>query len=158
MINKIKELITKYRELITYVIAGMLTTLVNWATYTLFVRFILNSIRTAELKATVSSAIAWVAGVIFAYIINKLWVFESKSMAPAVVAKEFTSFVASRAVTGVMEVFGLPLLMKIGLDQTIFGVEGALAKVIISIVVIILNYVFSKLVIFKKPKNTEETE
>lgn len=157
MINKIKELMIKYRELITYVIAGILTTLVNWTTYTLFVHFILTSIKKAELRATVSSAIAWVAGVIFAYIINKLWVFESKSMAPAVVAKEFTSFIASRAVTGVMEVFGLPLLMRIGLNQTIFGVEGALAKAIISIAVIILNYIFSKLVIFKKPKDTKET-
>lgn len=152
MIEKIRELIKKYRELVTYVISGGLTTLVNWATYTLFVHFFLTGISNTELRATISNAIAWIVGLIFAYFINKLWVFESKSMAPAVVVKEFLSFTAARAVTGVMEIFGVPLLMRIGLNQTLFGVEGAIAKIAVSVIVIILNYVFSKLIIFKKPE------
>ncbi len=67
--------------------------------------------------------------------------------------KEFISFVAARAVTGVIEIFGVPLLVKIGLNQRIFGVDGALSKVIVSVVVVVLNYVFSKLIVFKNKKN-----
>ncbi|MGN0458703.1 MAG: GtrA family protein [Eubacterium sp.] len=145
MINKVKNLITKYRELITYVIAGGLTTLVNWVVYTLLVHF-------AKTGIGVSNAVAWVVSVIFAYVINKLWVFESKSTAPKIIFKEFFSFVGSRALTGAMEIFGVPFLVSIGLNQRIFNIEGALSKVIVSVVVIILNYVFSKLIVFKKEK------
>lgn len=143
MIAKIKELIIKYKELITYIIFGGLTTLVNWATYTVLVHFTPAGI-------TISNAVAWVVGVIFAFVTNKLWVFESKSLAIGVLAKEFISFVAARAVTGVLEIFGVPFLVKIGLDQTIFSIEGAWSKLIVSVAVVILNYVFSKLIVFKK--------
>lgn len=159
MIEKIRELLFKVfkkdsflgkiidkfftKEIITYLIFGVLTTLVNWACYTVLVKYIHCSI-------TLSNAVAWVAGVLFAFITNKIFVFESKSFAPAKVIKEFVSFVAARAITGVMEIFGVPLLVKIGLDQTIAGVEGAVSKVIVSVAVIILNYVFSKLIIFRK--------
>ena len=148
--NKIKELIIKYKELITYFIFGVLTTLVNWAVYTALVFALPDSIQEG-VKITVSNAVAWVAGVIFAFITNKIWVFESKSFEMNI--KEFISFVAARAVTGVIEIFGVPLLVKIGLNQRIFGVDGALAKVIVSVVVVVLNYVFSKLIVFKNKKN-----
>ena len=147
--NKIKELIIKYKELITYFIFGVLTTLVNWAVYTALVFALPDSIQEG-VKITVSN---WVAGVIFAFITNKIWVFESKSFEMDICIKEFISFVAARAVTGVIEIFGVPLLVKIGLNQRIFGVDGALAKVIVSVVVVVLNYVFSKLVVFKNKKN-----
>ncbi len=150
--NKIKELIIKYKELITYFIFGVLTTLVNWAVYTALVFALPDSIQEG-VKITVSNAVAWVAGVIFAFITNKIWVFESKSFEMDICIKEFISFVAARAVTGVIEILGVPLLVKIGLNQRIFGVDAALAKVIVSVVVVVLNYVFSKLVVFKNKKN-----
>lgn len=150
MIDKIKVLIKKYRELITYVIAGGMSTLVNWAAYTAAVK--LTPLGDSLTGITISNAIAWVVGVIFAYFINKLWVFESKSFKADVVVREFLEFVTARAITGVMEVFGVPLLIKIGLSQTIFGIKGAIAKLLVSVIVVILNYVFSKLIIFKKKK------
>lgn len=152
MIEKIKQLIIKYRELITYVIAGGLTTLVNWLTYTAMVK--LTTLGDSLTGITISNAIAWIVGVIFAFVINKLWVFESKSKKAKVVIFEFISFTAARGVTGLIEIFGLPALIKIGLSQTIFGIEGMLAKVLVSVIVVILNYVFSKLIVFRK-KNEE---
>lgn len=145
MIKKIKALILKYSEIIKYVIFGALTTLLNWAVYTCFVEL-------TPIGIGLSNAIAWVAGVLFAFITNKIWVFESKSLAPMILLKEFISFVAARIFTGVIEIFGVPLLVKLGLSRTIFGIDGALAKVTVSIIVIILNYVFSKLIVFKKDK------
>lgn len=151
MIEKIKQLIIKYRELITYVIAGGLTTLVNWLTYTAMVK--LTSLGDSLTGITISNAIAWIVGVVFAFVINKLWVFESKSKKAKVVIFEFISFTAARGVTGLIEIFGLPALIKIGLSQTIFGIEGMLAKVLVSVIVVILNYVFSKLIVFRKKKD-----
>lgn len=150
--NKIFELLKKYKELITYFIFGVLTTLVNWVTYTLLVKISPGQI--SELTwITVSNAVAWVAGVLFAFVTNKIWVFESKSFALKTVIKELISFVAARALTGVLEVFGVPLLVKLGLNQTVFGIEGMAAKLIVSVAVVILNYVFSKLIVFRKKKD-----
>ncbi len=157
MVDKIKKLIIKYKEIITYVIFGGLTTLVNWAVYAVCTRIIPPSTPTglSEFQLGVCTAIAWIAGVLFAFITNKIWVFESKSFAPKIFIKEFFSFVTARGVTGVIEAVGLPLLVKIGLNQTIFGIEGMLAKLIVSVIVVILNYVFSKLIVFRKKKKTE---
>lgn len=149
--NKISELIKKYKELISYLIFGVLTTLVNWAVYALVVRISPSEVN-SYLWIGISKAIAWVAGVVFAFITNKLWVFESKSFVFKTVIKEFTSFVAARALTGVLEVFGVPLLVKLGLNQTVFGIEGMFANLIVSVAVVILNYIFSKLVVFRQKK------
>ena len=150
--KKIKELIIKYRELITYVVFGVLTTLVNWAVYTVLILALPDGMAESA-KLTLSNAVAWVAGVLFAFITNKIWVFESKSFKPVILLKEFISFVAARAATGVLEIFGVPLLVKIGLNQTLFGVDGAIAKAVVSVAVVILNYVFSKLIVFRKKKD-----
>ena len=157
MISKIKELIIKYRELITYVLFGGLTTLVNWAVYAIFTRILPPATPTglSEFQLGVCTAIAWIAGVLFAFITNKVWVFESRSFAPQVLIKEFLSFVAARGVTGIIETVGLPLLVKLGLNQSVFGIEGMLAKLLVSVVVVILNYVFSKLIVFRKKKDGE---
>lgn len=84
--------------------------------------------------------------------------FESKSWVPKVAAREFVSFVASRLATGVIEWFGPLLLFKIGLDQDLFGVKGFVAKIVCSVLVVILNYVFSKLLgIHQKEKECGRT-
>ena len=144
--KKIKELIKKYREIIVYVIFGALTTLVNWAVYTVMVEAF-------DIDVTVSNAVAWVAGVIFAFVTNKIWVFRSKSKKASTVLREFFSFVGARVVTGLMETFLPTLLINLGLNQTVFGIKGSVAKLIVSVAVIILNYVFSKLIVFRKKKN-----
>ncbi len=141
----IKKLFQKYREIIMYLIFGVSTTLVNWIVYTLLVSI-------AKTDVTLANGIAWFAAVIFAYITNKLYVFESKSWKVSVLLHEIISFFGARIASGVFEIFLPALLMKIGLDQAIFGIEGFAAKLVVSVLVIVLNYIFSKLFVFKNKK------
>lgn len=150
--EKIKNLFNKYREVIMYLIFGVLTTFVSWGSYAAFERLFGTFIGNEMLRVAIANVLSWIAAVLFAYITNKLWVFNSKSFKRSVVAKELTSFVGSRLATGVLEWAGVPLLMWVGLNQSIFGIEGMLAKVIISVVVVILNYVLSKIFVFKDKK------
>ena len=107
--KKIKELLIKYKEIIMYLIFGVATTGVNWVVYSLLMKAVLvHAPGSDDVKMTVSNVIAWIAAVIFAFITNKLWVFESKSWVPKVAAREFVSFVASRLATGVIEWLFLP--------------------------------------------------
>ena len=151
--NKIKELIVKYREIITYIIAGGLTTLVNLITFQVF-----NNLLGQE-KYLISNIIAWIVGVIFAYIINKLWVFESKSWQVNVILKEIPEFVGARLFSLFVEEFGLWLFVdklrfdRFSFDLFGFNINGKLiSKLVLAVIVVILNYVFSKLVIFKTKK------
>ena len=143
--QRIKDLFIKYKEVIMYLIFGVATTLVNWIAYSLLMK-------TTVINMTVSNAIAWFAAVVFAYITNKIFVFESKSWNPAEVWKEVVKFFGARIATGVIEIGGLPLLYYIGVKQSIFGVEGFLAKILVSVIVVILNYVFSKIFVFSTKK------
>ena len=143
--QRIKDLFIKYKEVIMYLIFGVATTLVNWIVYSLLMK-------TSVINMMVSNAIAWFAAVIFAYITNKIFVFESKSWNPAEVWKEVVKFFGARIATGVIEIGGLPLLYYIGVKQSIFGVEGFLAKILVSVIVVILNYVFSKIFVFSTKK------
>ena len=147
----IKELIIKYKELITYVVFGGLTTVVN------LVVFELCGLVLGDEKYLISNVIAWVAAVIFAYVTNKIWVFESKSWAPKLILKEIPSFFAARVFSFVVEEAGLFVFVDLlgfseySIKILSFEIGGELiAKVILAVVVVILNYVFSKLFIFKK--------
>ena len=135
--KKIKRLLLKYKEVIMYLIFGVATTLVNWVVYSLLMK-------TSAVNMTISNAIAWFTAVVFAYITNKLFVFESKSWNVAEVWKEVVKFFGARIATG------LPLLYYIGVKQSLFGVEGFVAKILVSVIVVILNYVFSKIFVFNK--------
>lgn len=137
------DLLKKNKEIVLYIVFGGLTTVVNWVTYSLFVSFC---------SITVANVIAWVFAVVFAYLTNKIFVFEQKSWKPNIAFFEFSKFVSSRLLTGVVEIAGVDILVYVGLNQTIFGIEGMVAKVTVSIVVVILNYFFSKLIVFKKKK------
>lgn len=151
--KKIIDLLKKYifnKEVILYIIMGVLTTLVNLIVYAVCVKPLSAFISDKAIYIGTAKLIAWIVAVIFAFFTNKIWVFESKSWAPKVFWRELISFVGARALTGLLEVFGTPFLVSIGLDQTLFGVEGMWAVIIVSVFVIIFNYVFSKLIIFKK--------
>ena len=139
------ELFRKYRELIVYFIVGCMTTLVNWAVYAAGVEWL-------DWSVAVANAVAWIAAVAFAYIANKIWVFQSFNWSPAFVLREVVLFVSARILTGLIEIAGVPLLVKLGMDQELFGVKGMWAKILVSVIVLILNYVFSKLIIFKRKK------
>lgn len=142
--KKIQELFEKYKEVIMYLIFGVGTTAVNYVIYTVLTE---TGVMT---NLNIANVIAWVGAVAFAYITNKLWVFESKSWKLDLVLKELGMFLGARIFSGIFEIGLFPILMKVGFDYAIFGVEGMAAKVAISVLVIVLNYIFSKLLIFKK--------
>lgn len=148
----VKRMFYKHKEIIMYLIFGVLTTVVSWGSYAIFEMIFKPSIVDTNVLVAVANVLSWVAAVLFAYITNKLFVFESKSFKPTTVFKEMGLFVGSRLASGALEWVGVPFLVWIGLNQTIFGIEGMLAKVLVSIIVVILNYILSKLIVFKKEK------
>lgn len=145
MIKKFKETLLKYKEVILYLIFGALTTAVSWGVYTVFVKYLNSGIN-------ISNIISWIAAVVFAFITNKIWVFESKSKDLRTVSREFVVFLGARVISGVVEIGGLPALVTLGFNQTLFGVDAFPAKIALSVIVVILNYVFSKAIVFKKKK------
>ena len=149
--NTLKNLIIKYKELIIYGIFGVCTTLVNFVTYKLF-----NLLLGVDFYL-VSNIIAWFVSVLFAYVTNKLFVFESRSWKIRVVAKEVPSFFAARVFSFAVEEAGLFLLVDIfsmkdfALNVFGFTVSGnMISKIVLAVVVVVLNYFFSKFVVFRK--------
>ena len=142
MRQKLIALYKTRREVVHYLIFGAATTFVNWCVYGMLLRFFAISL-------TAANVISWIAAVTFAYFTNKIWVFESRSWQPKLVLREAAAFFGARALSGVVEIAGMPLLLLLGLDQAIFGIEGFAAKVLIGVIVIILNYVLSKLIVFR---------
>lgn len=141
----LKDLYSKYREIINYLLFGACTTAVSWGTYSLFVKAI-------GMSVGVGNVLSWICAVLFAFVTNKLFVFESKTWKPAVAVREFFSFIGARLVTGAIEWIGVPFFSTHGLTYPLFGVKGLLAKIVVSVVVIILNYLFSKFLVFFKKK------
>ena len=157
--SKIKSLYEKYKEIILYLIFGGLTTLVS------FVSFWLCDLIFGVKLVTLSEIISWVLSVAFAYVVNKLFVFESKSWALSVVKKEVPPFVFARVFSLLVELGGILLLVHplnfkdISFEIFSFVITGqVLAKLILSVIVVIMNYFFSKFIIFKKKKPSEEKE
>ncbi len=126
----------KYRDMALYLIFGVVTTAVNVAVY--HVCFAVLGVPNIP-----SVVIAWVLSVAVAYITNKLWVFRSPSFAPAVLWPELGKFVAARAFTGVLDLG----IMFVGVD--LLGGPGTVLKLGSNVLVVVLNYVFSKWLIFK---------
>lgn len=154
--KKMIQFVQQYHELITYLFWGVMTTLVSWATYSIFtillqdVDYIIFLLGVQISPAVlISNVLSWICAVLFAFITNKMWVFQSKEWKKQVWIPELGKFVSARVVTGILEMVAVPLLVGMGLNQTILGIEGMVAKVIVSVVVVLLNYVFSKLFIFK---------
>lgn len=137
--NMIRNLFNKYREIIMYLIFGVLTTVVSLAVYYLLVYTILNPDNAFELQ--IANIISWIAGVAFAYVTNRSVVFQSNNKNKA---KEATSFVLARVVTLVMDM----IIMFVGV--TLLHGNDKILKLISQVVVIVSNYIFSKLFVFKK--------
>jgi len=136
---------------VNYLFFGGATTFVNWFVYGVAVRF-------AGLSITTGNLIAWIAAVIFAFVTNKIWVFESRSWQPTLVLREGGAFLGARIISGIAEIAGVPFLYRLGLDYPLLGIDGFAAKVSVSVIVIIANYIFSKLFIFRKGKNDKTSE
>lgn len=144
----LKALASWYREHqegMRYLVFGALTTIVNILTYSLFSALILKNIENESLRVNICEIIAFIVGVIFAYITNKLYVFNSKTKGFKDLAREITSFFGCRVFTEIISI----LMMNAAVWLSI---NDILMKVISNIVVIILNFVFSKILIFKNKK------
>jgi len=139
----VKELIRKYKEMILYLFFGVTTTAVNWVIYALITAVL-------HVDMTVANGVAWVAAVVYAFVTNKLFVFESKSMAPKVLLSEGVKFFSSRIASGLVEILLPTLLVAIGLNAELFGLKGGIAKAVVSFVVVVMNYVLSKWLVFQK--------
>ncbi len=146
MIEKLKGLYLRYREPVNYLIFGGLTTLMNLVCYAL-------AVGPLGMEVTPGNLLSWFVAVTFAFVTNKQWVFASKSWAFPLWLKEAGAFYAGRIFSGLVELGGLPLLMWLGLDQTLFGIDGFAAKIVVTVVVIILNYFLSKFIAFRKKKD-----
>ena len=140
--DKIKELYVKNREIVNYLVVGVLTTIVALAVYYLCVFTFLDPQDPLQLQA--ANVISWIAGVNFAYVTNRKYVFESKD--PHIL-KEMISFYAARLVTLGMDM-GTMFLMV-----TVAGINDKFAKLVAQFLVIVFNYVFSKLLVFRGQKN-----
>lgn len=137
--GKIKELLIKYKEPVLYVVFGVLTTVVSYASYWIFTDFL-------HIPYMVSTALSWVLSVTFAYVTNRKWVFESRAHGFVPILTEAAKFFASRIASGFMEMG----MMFIGVD--LLHVNDKIVKLIANIFVILANYILSKLVVFRKKK------
>lgn len=139
MVQKCKELLVKYREIIVYLIVGVMTTIVSWAAAYVG-KLVLDT--DISWQNTVNNTFSWLVGVLFAYPLNRKWVFKSTN--PKII-KEFMGFASSRVSTLFLDIIIMWLTVNI------FGMNYWIAKILISsVLVTIANYVFSKVFIFRK--------
>ena len=146
--KKIRNLSENHKEIISYIFWGVMTTIVSWCSYSLFVIILPEG----KYEVTTANVLSWISAVLFAFVTNKVWVFRSKSWKASLVFKELLKFVISRIASGAFEIATVPLLVKIGLNRRLFGIDGLLAKILVSIIVVFINYVLSKLLVFKRQK------
>lgn len=155
MAKRIKNLAVKYKEFLLYALFGVFTTVANFAAFWICTHLL------GERFYLFNNAVAWLAGVIVAFVTNKLWVFNSKTWEFRVVSKEITEFTAARLLSFVFEETGMWFFVDVlsfgdkSLQLLGFTISGQIiVKLLLSIVVVILNYFFSKFIIFKnKTKN-----
>lgn len=163
-----KSLYSEYREICNYIFFGVLTTVVSFGTYYLF-RFIfpdensvpvflrwvfnLTSVFNAESTTVLPVFLSWLCAVSFAYVTNRIWVFESRARGIHIAA-EIGKFFGARVLTLFIDI----LIMLLMVDLT--GIRGIwwefFAKAVDSVVVLVLNYIFSKLIVFRKGKNEKD--
>lgn len=132
-----KKLFEKYKDVIPYLIFGVLTTVVNYVSYWFFAHVL-------SVSVLVSTVLAWILAVAFAYVTNRKWVFHSTAVTRNEILKEAGAFLAARIGTGVLDF----LIMWIFVD--LLHWNDLIVKAAANILVIIINYVASKFFIFKK--------
>lgn len=130
------NLIKKYQDVLLYLVFGVLTTLVNLVTFYVLITF-------TGLNVQIANVIAWIASVLFAYLTNRTWVFHSTAHTPQEISKEAFAFTSARFTTLLVDMaivwFGVQLLQQ---DPFIW-------KIIDNVIVVILNYILSKVMVFK---------
>lgn len=137
MIAKLRALIHKYSDIVSYLFFGGLTTVVNYVVY-------LPCYNMLHFSAAISNVIAWVVAVAFAYLTNKPFVFKSHDWSMKTVGPELTKFVGCRIGSGLLET------AFIFVTVDCLNWNGNIWKLVTSVLVVILNYVASKLLVFRK--------
>lgn len=138
--NKIFNIYKNYKEQINYLVFGVLTTAINIVVY----YFAYNIL---TISNVISNIIAWILSVLFAYITNKYWVFENYNNKISELIYEIFSFFGCRLATGLIDL----LIMYITVD--ILSLNSLVMKIISNVIVIILNYIASKIIVFKNKKS-----
>ena len=138
LIEFIKEKYIKYKEIVNYLIVGVLTTVVSLGSYYVLVFTILNPKDGIQLQ--IANIVSWILAVTFAYVTNRRFVFESKGRN---VVKEATKFYFARASTLLIDMFFMFLFVSI------INMDDKIAKIIVQVVILVLNYIFSKVFVFK---------
>lgn len=134
----LKRCYSKNKQIINYLICGGLTTLVNFITYIVIAKLF-------NVDEVLSSALAWFTSVLFAYFANKIVVFESKSKDIGIVIKELGTFFLCRILSGILcDVGTFALMVKV------IKINDIISKVVTQVMVVILNYILSKWIVFKK--------
>ena len=137
MFNKILELLRKYRDILAYLVFGVLTTLVDFLVY-----FPLTNM--LSMNATLANVFAWVASVSFAFVTNKPFVFKSHDWSAQVLLPELSKFIGTRLGSGALATAMIFLLVDC------LSLDGNIVKIAVSVLVVIINYVGSKLLVFRK--------
>ena len=137
MIEKIRALIVKYWDIVSYLFFGVCTTIVNYLIYIPCYNF-------WGMSATLSNMIAWVVAVAFAYLTNKPFVFKSYDWSAKTVVPELTKFIGCRIGSGAAET----LILFLAVD--LLGWNGNIWKLVTQVMVVVLNYIGSKLLVFRK--------
>ncbi len=136
--EKVKKIYVKYKEMIRYLIFGGLSTVVNFVSYYIAAKI-------CGIDEVVSSGISWFCAVLFAYITNKVFVFESKTEGIKAFMIEMGTFFLARVLSGILcDVGTFALMVKV------LHIYDIIAKIVTQVMVVIVNYVFSKLIIFRK--------
>lgn len=140
--EKIKELYTKYKEIILYVFFGGLTTVINYAIYALMVLL--------KIDIYTSNIVAWIGAVLFAYLTNRKMVFNSEAKGKKSVIIEILSFYGARVFSLAVETALLFVCVSL------LGMNEWIVKLVLQVVVIVLNYIFSKFLVFRKKKKPQQ--
>ena len=133
----LKAMVEKHRDVLLYLFFGVLTTVVNYVVY-------LPCYNVLGLSGSVSNVIAWVGAVAFAYVTNKPFVFRSHDWSEKTVIPELTKFVGCRIGSGALET----AIILVTVDW--LGWNGNAMKLLTSVLVVVLNYIGSKLLVFRK--------
>ena len=131
------DMLKKYREVVAYLVFGILTVFINTAVYSICYYIL-------DLSNNISVIAAWLIAVCFAFVTNKFFVFESKELEKSELAREAGLFWSCRIATGILEL----IMMHIFVDR--LGLNGLVMKTVTNVIVIVLNYIASKMLVFKK--------
>ena len=142
MAQGVKNFVMRHDEGVRYIIFGILTVIVSWISYA--------ALALLGVNYSLANGLSWFCAVIFAFFVNKYFVFRSMDSKKQTLGAELLEFFAARIFTGAVAIILFPILIRIGLDFVFLGVPGLFARGINTAVEVILNYILSKFVVFRR--------